>query len=322
MLRHGLLLLIWFCLGWGTVKTAVAQSDTPIPVADYWQYITELRQLVVELKEQPAETQTTQLATAAQTLEKLTAVSLPDGQTLPLDHSFLTRELQTDPPDLPRLKQLLDGWLQSRDLEWDRQFDGSEIGSLHEILSRPEFNYEEREPTTLEQWWNRLRQRFLEFVSQLFPDSDSPTGQLLDRLITFLGAAALVVVLAYALRSILADFTTQAALVAEAETGENLTADLALQRAQELSAGGDYRTAVRYLYLSALLLLEERGLLRYNRYLTNREYLRSIAHKPDLVVILRDVIDVFDRVWYGFESLNETEYRRYAERVATLKEQK
>ena len=75
-----------------------------------------------------------------------------------------------------------------------------------------------------------------------------------------------------------------------------LTADAALQRAQTFSAGGDYRTAVRYLYLSTLLLLEERGLFRYDRSLTNREYLRRVAHDPTLSAILQDVVEVFDRV--------------------------
>jgi hypothetical protein len=41
------------------------------------------------------------------------------------------------------------------------------------------------------------------------------------------------------------------------------------------SSEGDYRTAVRYLYLSLLLLLEEHGLLRYDRPLTDREYLQA-----------------------------------------------
>jgi hypothetical protein len=104
--------------------------------------------------------------------------------------------------------------------------------------------------------------------------------------------------------------------------GEPLTAELALQRAQELSTGGDYRTAVRYLYLSSLLLLEERGLLRYDRSLTNREYLRTVAHRPELAAILREVIDVFDRVWYGFQTLNPGEYEAYVLRVETLRQQK
>jgi hypothetical protein len=114
-------------------------------------------------------------------------------------------------------------------------------------------------------------------------------------------------------------------LVSEKELGlddageENLTATRALRRAEALAGGGDYRTAVRYLYLSALLLLEENGLLRYDRSLTNREYLRSVADFPELAAALRRVVEVFERVWYGYELLDEPAYRRYTTWVKELR---
>jgi hypothetical protein len=122
---------------------------------------------------------------------------------------------------------------------------------------------------------------------------------------------------------LLSDFAAESAIMAGEHPGDELlTADTALQRAQQYSGEGDYRTAVRYLYLSALLLLEERGLLRYNRSLTNHEYLRSLAHQPELAAILRDIIEVFDRVWYGFHALDLAEYEWYAGRVEVLKRQR
>ena len=95
-----------------------------------------------------------------------------------------------------------------------------------------------------------------------------------------------------------------------------------MQRAQTLSGQGDYRNAIRYLYLSSLLVLDERGLLRYDRSRTNREYLRSVSSKPGLATPLRDVIDVFDRVWYGFESVDEQTYQSYLQHVDELREKK
>jgi len=101
-----------------------------------------------------------------------------------------------------------------------------------------------------------------------------------------------------------------------------LTSSGAMQRAQSLSSQGDYRNAVRYLYLSSLLVLDERGLLRYDRSRTNREYLRSISTKPELSKPLSDVIDVFDRVWYGFESVDENTFQSYVKHVDELREKK
>jgi len=50
--------------------------------------------------------------------------------------------------------------------------------------------------------------------------------------------------------------------------------------------------------------------------------LRSVAHLPILVAILREVIEVFDRVWYGYQPLDEATYNQYAARVAELRQQK
>ncbi len=116
--------------------------------------------------------------------------------------------------------------------------------------------------------------------------------------------------------------------VVESELGDGdgsadelLTAETALKKAQTLSTGGDYRMAVRYLYLSTLLILEERGLFRYDRSKTNREYLRSVRERPELAETLRDVVDVFDRVWYGFQPLSQSDYSQYQTRVEALQQQ-
>lgn len=313
-----LFLFVWWG---GMVKTAVSQS-LPLPLADYWQHITELSNLVTSLRDAPIETQQTQLAAAAETLQNITAVSLPTGQTVPLDHTILLAKLKATPPDLDNLYLLLKAMLTAQEKWPIRQFGRSQLQDLQEILARPEFNYAPPEPTPWQQWWDEFWQRIREFFSSLLPEVSGETSLLLGDIFSVVGAIILGVVLFYAFRGLLADFTAQANLVAQEEMGESLTADLALQRAQEFSIGGDYRTAVRYLYLSSLLILEERGLLRYHRYLTNREYLRTIAHKPELAAVLRDVIEVFDRVWYGFEPLGEAEYSRYASRVAELKQQR
>ncbi|HSH01187.1 MAG TPA: DUF4129 domain-containing protein, partial [Anaerolineae bacterium] len=99
-----------------------------------------------------------------------------------------------------------------------------------------------------------------------------------------------------------------------------LTAETALTKAKDLSGEGDYRTAVRYLYLSTLLRLEEKGKLAYDRSRTNREYVRSMARQPEIAAILQGVIEVFDRVWYGFEPLSVEEYMHYEQQVEQLRQ--
>ena len=73
----------------------------------------------------------------------------------------------------------------------------------------------------------------------------------------------------------------------------------ALARAETAEAASDFRGALRYLYLSAILHLQERGVLPYDKSLTNREYLRQAQADTDLHTALGPAIIVFDEVWYG-----------------------
>ncbi len=197
---------------------------------------------------------------------------------------------------------------------------------LSDILARPEFQWQEQPRSPLAELWDRIIIWLLERVADLF-EIAGMTGAVTAGLFRFVFTAVFVLItaaaLAYLFQGLLANFVAEAEI--DADDGgfiENLTAKTALERAQTLSSSGDYRSAVRYLYLSTLLMLEERGLLRYDRSLTNHEYLGSVAHLPELFAVLYEVIDVFDRVWYGYQPLNEAEYTHYATRVAELKRQK
>jgi hypothetical protein len=94
---------------------------------------------------------------------------------------------------------------------------------------------------------------------------------------------------------------------------------MARERAAESEAASDYRNAVRYLYLSSLLMLDERGLIHYDRTLTNREHLRQVADRTQVAEALRPVVNTFDDVWYGFAPINETLYQQFRHDVEQLR---
>lgn len=77
------------------------------------------------------------------------------------------------------------------------------------------------------------------------------------------------------------------------------TEKVALARADTAVESNDFRGALRYLYLSALLHLQERGILPYDKSLTNREYLHQSPTDIDLQATLGPAVSVFDEVWYG-----------------------
>lgn len=82
------------------------------------------------------------------------------------------------------------------------------------------------------------------------------------------------------------------------------TEKAALAHADTAEASNDFRGALRYLYLSAILHLQESGILPYDKSLTNREYLYQTQVDVDLQRSLGPVITVFDEVWYGYKPCN------------------
>ena len=115
-----------------------------------------------------------------------------------------------------------------------------------------------------------------------------------------LGAVALGAVVIFFIRQIRLNLIGEAhEEVTETALERVETERAALARAETAEAASDFRGALRYLYLSAILHLQERGVLPYDKSLTNREYLRQARADTDLHTALGPAITVFDEVWYG-----------------------
>jgi hypothetical protein len=297
------------------------QQDQPLPVEEYWQLVEQTADSLEALDMNNPAAVRAQLDGLAARWEGIDAVRLPDGNTVALDTSDLVETMRADPPDGAALAEQFRALVEAHE-DWLQYEPGvtAEQSRLDEILARPEFQtvtVEER-PNPIREFFDNLRRRILEFLNRLLPDT-VPIGAGVPNVVLFFTALLLAGILAMALRGMLRGAVNEADLDEIDEGGELLTADTALLRAQQTAHTGDYRLAVRYLYLSTLLQLEERGLLRYDRARTNREYLRSVAHRADLSAILRDVVDVFDRTWYGFQMLDAATYHQYERRVGELR---
>ncbi len=283
-----------------------------LPVEAYWDQVRATRALIAELQDAPYTVRRARLLEAAGQWEDVTAVLLPNGTIVPVDTSFLVSLLQADPPDLEALDRLLGALLSARDQLPETARTAGDLRALDRVLARAEFQWEEQATSS-----NTLLEDILRFFSRLL------SGPGLQYLLLGLGGTALAVIVFYVVRSLLEGVVAESRANGEmGEEEEELSAEAALKRAEVLAEAHDYRTAVRYLYLSSLLLLEERGLLRYKRSLTNREYLRSVSHLPQLAGVLQDVVEVFERVWYGYQVLDEAAYARYEARIDELSRMK
>jgi hypothetical protein len=69
------------------------------------------------------------------------------------------------------------------------------------------------------------------------------------------------------------------------------------RKAQELAERRDYKGAIRQLLLAAMSTLERRGLVRFRKGLTNRDYLRA-ARGPSQTSIAA-IVRQFEHVYFG-----------------------
>jgi len=238
-----------------------------------------------------------------------------------IDSTRLSTDLKTDPPNLEHLLALTESLLTAHEEYPQAVFTVQAVEPLREILARPEFQWQQARTFEAPDWLQKIYDAFFNLIERLVYGAGNAIYY--GRVPIFIGLIILFLFGLYIISRNLSDsLVRDAELAAEDGSEALLTSKGAMQRAQTLSDQGDYRNAIRYLYLSSLLVLDERGLMRYDRSRTNREYLRSVSSKPSLENPLHSVIDVFDRVWYGYEEVDENTFKSYAEHVDELREAK
>ena len=100
------------------------------------------------------------------------------------------------------------------------------------------------------------------------------------------------------------------------EIDETTTATDLADSARALAARGEYREAIRKLFVALLYQLDERGVVRLHSDATNREYLALVRDLSRLYPIMAPMTDTFDRVWYGRETVDRERYEAFAQQHA------
>ncbi len=173
-------------------------------------------------------------------------------------------------------------------------------------------------------WWDRLRDWWTAFWDRLLAPADTAPLQgparLLAWLWALLGLALTVALVGLWLRDLLARWLREPTPSPTHADGTPLpaSADQARQEAAAQAQAGNYREAVRLLYLAALLHLAESGLLHFDPSLTNWEVLDQVPRDAPWRTHLEPVVAVFDRVWYGVREPDPETFHRYQEAIQAL----
>jgi hypothetical protein len=259
------------------------------------------------------------LRAARSLLAEAVAVQLPAGDSVRL----LPLLAATRDPQVARLRietaraQLL---ASADDALADRQ------SLLAAILARPEFaagdSLLDRVVRWLQDWFDTLLPD-----RTASPDQNAAMSRLRDGLLNGLLVAAgvaLAVGLAWWVVRFVRGFVRERELLHRGTASDGpRTAAEARAMAQEQAQGGSYREAVRSLYLSALLGLEEARLVPADRTFTNHELLARIQDQPGLPPlrpVLAPVIDAFEPIWYGLQEPDAQTFARYQGTVNRLNE--
>ncbi len=294
--------------------------------AGFWRLVADTRQAVQTESGLPGSPQPVE---PAERWREVQSVCLVDGSQAavegPLIAQFVTNA--KSPEETKALLTWLDRLASTHDLQFARV--NAQAGALlKEILARPEFQWKAKPPNPLEEWLNRQVNRFLQWLSTLFTgrsvDLPAPLELLLRLGLPFIAVLLLSLLAFYITTTLRRSFAPAAALPNAVQPGdEALDAPAAWEFASQLANRSDYRGALRYLYLSTLFSLDENGFLRFDKTRTNHEYLAALrgSKTPGSELILAgfvDLVDLFDRVWYGYQPFDQPGYAAYASRVEDL----
>jgi Domain of unknown function (DUF4129) len=217
-----------------------------------------------------------------------------------------------------------------------------------DILSRPEFAQappppEKKEETASEPpgWWQRFTDWLGEWLKKLFErerEAPAPSSPIFTGA-SGAGAANLlvVIVIGLVLAVLVAMLLRALGRLQKAESGQLEVTTLdstalaqdpmsALARppegwahlADELAAKGEYREAVRSLYLALLSRLHREGAILYDSTLSNWDYLRQFKGRREWLPPFRELTRRFDFAWYGNLPVGADGYRDFRALTAPL----
>ncbi|MEO8611371.1 MAG: DUF4129 domain-containing protein [Chloroflexota bacterium] len=296
--------LVLVLLGMVVCIQAATAQDTGISEDQFWAQLNRTSGLLATVD---AQTDPSDSLKQIQGLwEGVERVKLYNGNSVAIDLAWIRDALADgQPATLDALGRQVRALLDYHDSGFygDGNFGGNpSLAALAEVLRDPRFQYADLTPTPVPE------------IPQAEPAKPAEASSLAQIALLVAGIAVVIAVFVYFARSL----QVQQAAIETDENADPTTSTDAQSRADENAQSQDYRSAIRYMYLASLLMLDERGVIHYDSSLTNREHLRHLRDKPQVYDVLRRVINAFEEVWYGYLPVDETYYQRFRQQVDEL----
>jgi Domain of unknown function (DUF4129) len=308
----GLRLILGICALAGSATAR--PPGAPIPVRQYAAAIHAVRVSLDRQLNNPSEVALGQIE---RRLRGLDLVRLPDGSLIETSTSLLAGALGTDRSSLVLVAAAIDQLDADLRANLQGSFRASDLSALDVVLRDPRFHAGESPAQRFVDWIGEQASRLLSLLGAI-----GHTGNIANTLV-----AAAFVLVAVAVAYLAARGALRRAIVevrpSQEPNDEDLLSGGTRNRAGEFAMTGDYRAAFRYLFLAALLELQNRGLIELKPGATNRESLRERLKLDDQVgreiaQPLSQLVDAFDQIWYGHHSIDASMYRELSSVVDHL----
>lgn len=257
------------------------------------------------------------------------------GQTVSVDNNWLYALLDSYEAESDQQKQMakldeayerlyaLDEQLQQT-LDAESGDAEQQRAKIREILTRRE--YQEKSESPLAKLIKKVRQQIIDLIrniytkliNALFGQGAQASWLFRGLIIAGLGLVLIIVVRAIWRFSRPKKRAKKRIVLGEEIETDVTSSDLA-DSAVEAAKSGDFRLAIRKLYISLLYELAERNLIELEPDATNRQYLAKASRFTTLAPPMRYLTDRFDYVWYGMFPSSEEDFSaclaRYKEAV-------
>jgi hypothetical protein len=307
------------CLGFAPLSARAADIDLPA----YVQRLTTARDALTQAQSLAGPPRDAAIRRAQDALAGIDGVTV-DGKRYPAPHGDAVAALRRSPPDIERAGIQLTAL---RDLLASEQVappDAQARQKLDTILSDRAFH--EAEPNLVQKQVTRIRSWIGAQLRRIFRPIDrarppevapgTPGAGPFARFLALLGSPAFLILILLILAALIVVFAIRrrgkrAGRSQEEQEIPPRTAAEWRQHADMLAERGEYRAAVRALFLGTLTDLDERRLIIFDPTLTDREYLREAQRQQGwLAEPLRPFVRLIEAIVYADAPCRAAEYDR------------
>jgi hypothetical protein len=316
---RGLLLLTLCGIGLGLLPLTVQAADIDLPT--YIQHLTTAGDALAQAQTLAGAPRDAAIQRARDALTGIDGVTV-EGTRYPAPHADALAALRRSPPDIERAGVQIAAL---RALLADEQSgvpDPQARQKLATVLSDRAFhaaepNLVQKQATRVQSWiGEQLRRLFLPLTRTRTPAvaPGTPGAGPLARLLSLLGSPALLIVIALLLAAAIVVLRLRrghkrAKRTADEDATPPRTSAEWREQADTLAAMGEYRAAVRALFLGTLMELDERRLVAFDPALTDREYLRAAQRQQSwLIEPLRPFVRLVEAIVYADAPCRAAEY--------------